>query len=188
VDIDATLVTAHSDKEGAEPTFKRGFGFHPMCTFVDHGEYGTGESLAIDLRPGRTSAWASADHITTLDAGLAQLPEDERAGVLVRADTGACSKAFLHHLTDLGLEYSVGFSAREGVQAAIEAIPEQTWRAAVDGDGEPREGAQVAELTAWMPTPVKPTRSPAKYGAQEWPRGMRVTARRERPHPGRNCA
>jgi Transposase DDE domain group 1 len=184
VDIDATLVTAHSDKEGAEPTFKRGFGFHPMCTFVDHGEYGTGESLAIDLRPGKTSAWASADHITTLDAGLAQLPEDERAGVLVRADTGACSKAFLHHLTDLGLEYSVGFSAREGVQAAIEAIPEQTWRAAVDGDGEPREGAQVAELTAWMPTPTKPTRSPARFGPQEWPTGMRVIARRERPHPG----
>ena len=53
VDIDATLVTAHSDKEGAEPTFKRGFGFAPMCTFVDHGEQGTGEPLAIDLRPGR---------------------------------------------------------------------------------------------------------------------------------------
>jgi hypothetical protein len=184
VDIDATLVTAHSDKEGAEPTFKRGYGFHPMCTFVDHGEHGTGESLAIDLRPGKASAWDSADHITTLDAGLAQLPEDERAQVLVRADSGACSKAFLHHVTNLGLEYSVGFSAREGVQAAIEAIPEQAWRAAVDGDGEPRDGAQVAELTAWMPTPTKPTRSPARFGPQEWPTGMRVLARRERPHPG----
>src|SRR5688572_26216531 len=47
VDIDATLVTAHSDKEGAEPTFKRGFGFAPMCSFVDHGEHGTGEALAL---------------------------------------------------------------------------------------------------------------------------------------------
>ena len=184
IDIDATLVTAHSDKEGASPTFKRGYGFHPMCTFVDHGEHGTGESLAIDLRPGNASAWDSADHITTLDAGLAQLPEDERAQVLVRADTGACSKAFLHHITDLGLEYSTGFSAREGVQAAIEAIPEQAWRAALDGDGEPRDGAQVAELTGWMPVPTKPTRSPARFGPQEWPDGMRVIARRERPHPG----
>ena len=30
VDIDATLVTAHSEKEHAAPTFKRGFGFHPV--------------------------------------------------------------------------------------------------------------------------------------------------------------
>ena len=84
----------------------------------------------------------------------------------------------------LGLEYSIGFPAREGVQAAIEAIPEQAWRAALDGDGEPRDGAQVAELTAWMPTPTKPTRSPARFGPQQWPSGMRIIARRERPHPG----
>jgi hypothetical protein len=29
IDVDATLVTAHSEKESATPTFKRGFGFHP---------------------------------------------------------------------------------------------------------------------------------------------------------------
>ncbi|QWF24546.1 IS1380 family transposase [Nocardioides sp. LMS-CY] len=184
VDLDATLVTAHSDKEGAGPTFKKGFGFHPMCAFVDHGEHGTGEPLAIDLRPGTASAWASADHITVLDNALEQLPAHERDQVLVRADTGACSKAFLHRITDTGLEYSIGFPGREGVQAAIEAIPEQAWRAAVDSDGQPRDGAQVAELTAWMPTPTKPGRSPARFGPQEWPAGMRVIARRERPHPG----
>lgn len=37
VDVDATLVTAHSDKERAKPTFKKGYGFHPLCVFVDHG-------------------------------------------------------------------------------------------------------------------------------------------------------
>jgi hypothetical protein len=184
VDIDATLVTAHSDKEGAEPTFKRGFGFAPMCAFVDHGEHGTGEVLAIELRPGKASPWNSADHITVLDTALAQLPEAERGQVLVRADTGASSKAFLHHITDAGLEYSIGFAAQEPVRAAIEAVPEQAWRAAVDGDGQARDGAQVAELTAWMPTPTKPTRSQARFGPQEWPSGMRVIARRERPHPG----
>jgi Transposase DDE domain group 1 len=184
VDLDATLVDAHSDKEGAEPTHKRGFGFAPMCAFVDHGEHGTGETLAVDLRPGKASPFSSADHIIILDAALAQLPEHERGQVLVRADTGAASKAFLHHITDLGLEYSVGFAAHEPVWAAIQAIPEQAWRSAVDGDGEPRDGAQVAELTAWMPTPTKPTRSPARFGPQRWPAGMRVIARRERPHPG----
>jgi Transposase DDE domain group 1 len=47
IDLDATLVTAHSDKESAAPTFKRGYGFHPLCAFVDHGATGTGEPLAI---------------------------------------------------------------------------------------------------------------------------------------------
>jgi hypothetical protein len=184
VDIDATLVTAHSDKEHAEPTFKRGFGFAPMCVFVDHGQDGTGETLALNLRPGKASPWASADHITALTDALGQLPETERGQVLVRADSGGCSKAFLHHITDAGLEYSIGFPATGPVQAAIEAIPEQAWRAALDADGQPRQGAQVAELTAWMPTPVKPTRSVARFGPQEWPPGMRVIARREQPHPG----
>ena len=53
VDVDATLITAHSDKEHAAPTFKRGFGFHPMWAFVDHGADGTGEPLAVLLRPGQ---------------------------------------------------------------------------------------------------------------------------------------
>jgi hypothetical protein len=183
VDIDATLVTAHSDKEHAEPTFKKGFGFAPMCTFVDHGEHGTGETLGIDLRPGNASPWNSADHLTALDNALVQLPAHERGQVLVRADTGACSKVFLHKITDLGLDYSIGFQAQDTVKAAIETIPEQAWRAALDGDGEPREGAQVAELTAWMPAPVTQNRA-SRPGPKNWPHGMRVIARRERPHPG----
>lgn len=183
VDIDATLVTAHSDKQGAQATFKKGFGFAPMCSFVDHGGHGTGEVLALDLRPGKASPWNSEDHDSALEAALAQLPERERGQVLVRADTGACSKVFLHKITDAELEYSIGFQAHETVKAAIEAVPEQAWRAALDGDGEPRDGAQVAELTAWMPAPVTQKRT-SRPGPIDWPLGMRVIARRERPHPG----
>ncbi|MGV9798158.1 IS1380 family transposase [Mycobacterium sp. NPDC003449] len=184
VDIDATLVTAHSDKQGAQPTYKKSYGFAPMCAFVDHGQYGTGETLALDLRPGKASPFNSADHIATLSAALAQLPDGERTQVLVRADAGGASKALLHHITDAGLQYSIGFPAQGPVQAAVRTVPEHAWVAALDSDGAPREGAQVAELTRWMPTPVKPTRSPARYGPQEWPNDMRVIARRERPHPG----
>ncbi|GAB3869681.1 IS1380 family transposase [Nocardioides maradonensis] len=178
VDIDATLVGAHSEKEGAEPTYKRGFGFHPMTTSIDHGAHGTGDTGVLNLRPGRASAWDSADHITALDDTMAQLPERERGQVLVRTDTGGCSKAFLRHIVDSGLEYTVGFGASEAVKTAIETIPDQAWRAALDSDGEARDGAQVAELTAWMP----PT---SRTGTKDdWPPGMRVIARRERPHPG----
>ena len=118
------------------------FGFAPMCAFVDHGEHGAGEALALDLRPGRASPHDSADHISVLQAALAQLPASERGQALVRADTGACSKVLLHQLTDAGLEYSVGFPALETVKTAVEAIPPQAWRAARDADGLPRAGGR----------------------------------------------
>lgn len=173
IDLDATLVTAHSEKQFATPTFKYGFGFHPLFAFCDHGAQGSGETLATMLRPGSATANNAADHIAVLDAALAQLPECERAQVLVRTDTGGGVKAFLHHITDLGLHYSVGFYGLPPVQEALAKVPRQAWRAAIDGDGLPREGAQVAELTAYLPDTLS-----------GWPTGMRIIARRERPHPG----
>lgn len=151
VDLDATLIGAHSEKEGATPNFKRGFGFHPMLAFVDHGAGGTGEPLVGMLRPGRANANTAADQIAVLDAALEQLPEGLRERVLVRGDSGAGVPPLLWHITNLGLTYSVGFSARQPVQDALAALPKQAWRAALDPDGQPRAGAQVAELTRWMP-------------------------------------
>lgn len=174
IDIDATIVQAHSDKQGATPTFKRSFGFHPLMAFVDHGPGGTGESLAGMLRPGRCTANDARDHITVLGAALAQLPEAHRARVLVRGDSGAGSHTFIKHLHELGLQYSVGTYAHAPVIDALHALPRQAWRAALDTDGQAREGAQVAELTRYL-RPVKDN---------PWPAGMRVIARRERPHPG----
>ena len=74
VDIDATLVTSHSDKEQARPTLKRGFGHHPLWAFADHGPDGTGEPLAALLRPGNAGSDTAADHITVLREALRQLP------------------------------------------------------------------------------------------------------------------
>lgn len=173
VDLDATIVVAHSEKEGATPTFKRTFGFHPLLAFIDHGVDGTGEPLAGLLREGRANANDAADQIAVLDAALAQLPDDLRGRVLVRGDTGAGVQGLLHHVTDLGLEYSVGVYARQPVLDALAVLPRCAWRSAIDVDGDPREGAQVAEITRYLPD--------THLG---WPAGMRVIARRERPHPG----
>src|SRR5882757_5227491 len=52
VDIDATIVIAHSDKENAAPTWKKTYGHHPLTAFADHGAAAAGEALAIMLRPG----------------------------------------------------------------------------------------------------------------------------------------
>ncbi|EFG78355.1 transposase, IS4 family [Mycobacterium parascrofulaceum ATCC BAA-614] len=175
VDLDATLVTAHSDKESATPTYKRGFGFHPMCAFVDHGPGGTGEPLAIGLRSGNAGANTAADHVTVLNDALAQLPIDTcyRVGrkVLVRADAGGATHDFLDYLTKRRLSYSIGFALTQTIATAIEKIPDQAWTPAYDSDGGIRDGAAVAEATGVV-------------DLSGWPPGMRLIVRRERPHPG----
>ena len=128
-------------------------GSRPMCAFVDHGEHGTGETLVARrcarARPRRGTV---ADHIAVLDARAGPASRTPSAARCWSAPTPAAARRrSCDHITDVGLEYSIGFAAPRDVKAAIEAIPEQAWRAAVDGDGEPRDGAQVAELTAWMP-------------------------------------
>jgi hypothetical protein len=174
IDIDATLVEAHSEKQGATPTFKRGFGFSPILAFLDHGAGGTGECVAGLLRPGKANANNAADHITVLTAALDQLPEELRKRVLVRGDSGAGTHDFVEHLHELELQYSVGIGGWPTILDAVDKLPRQAWRRALDPDGQPRDGAQVAELTRHIPAGT----------GKPWPAGMRVIARRERPHPG----
>jgi len=70
VDIDATLIGAYSEKEGAAGTFKGGFGFHPLLGYLDE----TREALAGVLRPGNAGANAAADHLEVVERALGQLP------------------------------------------------------------------------------------------------------------------
>jgi hypothetical protein len=72
IDIDGSLVTAHSEKEQAAPTYKRGFGFYPLLAYLD----ATGEHLAGLLRPGNAGSGTAQDHLAVLDAALFQLPVD----------------------------------------------------------------------------------------------------------------
>jgi hypothetical protein len=87
IDVDATLITAHSEKESAAPTFKRGFGFHPLWAFCDHGPAGTGEPLAFLLRAGNAGSNTVADHKTVIRAALAVLTSSVGRGrVTTRSD------------------------------------------------------------------------------------------------------
>jgi hypothetical protein len=147
IDLDATLVTAHSDKQGAAGTDKGGFGFHPLAAWLDRGD-GTGEPLAAVLRPGNAAANTAADQIDVVDLALAQLPTQarERQPILVRADSAGATHAFLDHLRGQGMRFSVGFDLDSRVRAAILTLPADAWVAAVAADGGDRDGAQVAEL------------------------------------------
>jgi len=173
VDIDATIVTSCSEKDQAAPTWKKTFGFHPLTVFADHGAGGSGEPLAILLRPGNAGSNTAADHIQATRLALAQLPPGRRRRVLIRADSGGGTHEFLTWLTRPGrrLAYSVGFTITDEVQDAILAIPARAWTPAYDAAGQVRPGAWVAEITGML-------------DLGSWPKGMRVIVRKERPHPG----
>ena len=173
VDIDATIVTACSEKEQAMPTWKKTYGHHPLTVFADHGVGGTGEALTVLLRPGNAGSNTASDHIEAARQALAQLPRGLRRRVLIRTDSGGGTHEFLNWLTSPGrrLQYSVGFTITEDVQEAILKIPACAWTPAYDADGQARPGAWVAEITGML-------------DPSAWPKGMRVIVRKERPHPG----
>jgi Transposase DDE domain group 1 len=173
VDIDATIVIAHSEKEKAAPTWKKSYGFHPLAAFADHGAGAGGEPLAILLRAGNAGSNTAAEHIEVTKLALAQLPRHLRRRVLVRTDSGGGTHDFVTWLASPSrrLRYSVGMTITEDMQEAILALPERVWEPAYDAGGQVRPGAWVAEITGLL-------------DLAGWPAGMRVIVRRERPHPG----
>jgi len=168
LDIDATLLSAHSDKEGAAPTYKRGFGFHPMLGYL------AGEPLAGLLRPGNAGANTAADHIEVLVDALDQLPdtirEDTGIPILVRTDSAGCTHEFLDAVVEMECAFSASMRIDKHARQVILALPEGAWTPAIRQDASEREGAWVTELTT--------------LDLSGWPEGARAICRRERPHPG----
>ena len=173
IDLDATLVTAHSDKEHAAPTFKKGYGFHPLCAFADHGSSGTGEPLVIMLRPGNAGSNTASDHQQVIAAALDQAGLGPRPGrkVLIRIDGAGATHQTVETLVRRRVSYSVGFTLPMDTASLYQLIPDHVWTPAYDSAGGIRAGADVAEFTGIM-------------DLSGWPAGMRVIVRRERPHPG----
>ena len=177
--FDATLLTAHSDKENAAPTWKKGFGFHPLLCYLDRPDVSGGEALAGLLRPGNAGSNTAADHVAVLDLAIAALPAHARPRpdavdgpkVTASADSAGATHVFAAALRTHGIGFSLGFSVDENLQQAILATPKHAWQQAYNADGQPRRGAWVAELTGLL-------------NLDNWPEGSRVIVRKERPHPG----
>lgn len=167
IDIDGTLVDAHSEKQDATPTYKRGFGFYPIVAYLDE----SGEALAGLLRPGRAGSNDAADHLEVLDRSLAQIPVDAAdVEMLVRTDTAGATHDFVDGCRDRHVRFSIGLPVDQRVRDALLVAQEEDWTPAVETDGSARDGAWVTELTGLI-----------EHG---WPDRTRVIARRERPHPG----
>ena len=169
IDVDATLITSHSEKENAAGNYKHGYGFHPLGAWADE----TREAFAMLLRPGNAGANTAADHVAVIDRSLAQIPIDslERIEILVRTDTAGATHATADHCHRCDLRFSFGYELTETVRSAILETPVDAWVPALDQDGSVRENGEVVELTDGVEL-------------SSWPAGSRVIVRRERPHPG----
>jgi Transposase DDE domain group 1 len=169
IDIDATLITAHSEKERAAGNYKGGYGFHPLQAYADE----TREALGGLLRSGNAGSNTAADHKTVLDLALAQIPAEyiESLEILVRADTAGATHGLLDYCREGDMRFSVGYELTEPVRIAILEIPEDAWVPALDQDGSKRENGEVCEITD-------------SVDLSSWPERSRLIVRRERPHPG----
>ena len=169
IDIDATLITSHSEKHGAAGTFKGGFGFHPLLAYLDESR----EPLAGLLRPGNAGANTASDHIDVVDLALDQLPRAavEDVQIVVRTDSAAATHEFTDELRAARIGFLMGYDLTETVRRAILELPQAAWRPALRQDGEQRDGAWVAEISD-------------RLELSGWPEGTRMIVRRERPHPG----
>jgi hypothetical protein len=169
IDIDATLITAHSEKEGAAGTYERGFGFHPLLAYLDQ----TREALAGVLRPGNAAANTAADHVEIVELALEQLPRAvvKTTPIVIRTDSAAATHQFTDELRAARINFLMGFDLTATVRDAILELPKAAWRPAIGQDGDERQGAWVAEITDAL-------------DLSSWPARCRVIVRRERPHPG----
>jgi hypothetical protein len=173
LDVDASVVESHSDKEGAAATFKKIFGFHPIVVTCAN----TDEILAILLRPGNSGSNTVADHIEVLTEAITQIPPWRRHKILFRADGAGATKGLLDWIGATAAEhgytwrYSVGFDVNQPVRTAITSVPDKVWAAALDADGGIRAGAYVTDITGLLEL------------AGGWPEGMAVHARIEPLHP-----
>jgi Transposase DDE domain group 1 len=170
IDMDATLVTASSDKEGAAPTWKKGYGFHPLGAWLAN----TRECLAMLLRPGNAGSNTFTDHKEVLTAAIRQVPARLRNKLLIRVDGAGASHELVKHLLSLSsarrlVLFTCGWMITAADEDAIRQVPAGAWKPGTGQDGSAEEDKDVAEITDLMSR------------AGNWPEGLRWIARRVKP-------
>ena len=170
IDMDATLITARSDKEGAAPTWKKGYGFHPLGAWCRN----TRECLAMLLRPGNAGSNTFTDHKEVLAGALKQVPSRFRRKILVRVDGAGASHDLVKHLLSLSSKrkavlFTTGWMITGADEGAIGKVPAGAWKPGTCQDGSIEEDKDTAEITGLL------TR------AENWPDGLRWIVRRVKP-------
>jgi hypothetical protein len=170
IDMDATLITAHSEKQGAAPTWKKGYGFHPLGAWCRN----TRECLATLLRAGNAGSNTFTDHKEVLAAALRQVPSRFRGKIMVRVDGAGASHELIKHLLSLAsprrkVVFTCGWMITAADEDAIRQVPAGAWKPGTAQDGSVEQDKAVTEITHLMSR------------AENWPDGLRWIVRRVKP-------
>lgn len=190
IDIDASLIHIHSNKQDAAPTYKGGYGFHPLCAFLDHGPGLGGEPLALLMRPGNAGANNADDHIALIRNAYRTLPGSECGGsighkILVRTDGAGGTKKVATYLHSRGFAYSLGIRVNDKIGTLVSTMSDDVkqgvLRPGADGGVTDTDTAYVADITGLLATGKA-----GEYGINltDFPPNTRVIVRVEYPAAG----
>ncbi|MEJ7784295.1 MAG: transposase [Solirubrobacteraceae bacterium] len=167
MDLDATPVGSHSEKQGGAGDFKGGFDLHPLLAYFDEARPrprsfapATPQRTRPPIRS-RSPRWRWGRSRARLVAEIE---------LLLRVDTAGAGHELLDWCHEANIRFSVGYGLTEAVRQAILTLPESAFSAAQSQDGTELPNGQVAAVTE-----ARPRRLAA---------GSRAIVRRERPHPG----
>jgi hypothetical protein len=138
------------DKEGAAPTWKKDYGFHPLGAWCSN----TRECLAMLLRPGNAGSNTFTGHQDVLAAAIRQVPARFRRKILVRVDGAGASHELIKHLLALSSPrrktlFTCGWMITAADEDAIRKVPADAWKPGISQDAA-EEDKHVAEITHLM--------------------------------------
>jgi hypothetical protein len=134
VDLDSHVRHVYGDqKEGADFTYKGGFGYHPLVISLA----GTQECLRLVNRPGNVaSAEGAASHL----AELAPMLKSRFKRVLVRGDSAFARQDIFDVCGEHDLYFAMVSSAQQNFEELADSLPERRWKPFCASESKPSRG------------------------------------------------
>ena len=131
VDLDSHVRHVYGNqKEGADYTYKGGFGYHPLVISLA----GTQECLRLVNRPGNVaSAEGAAEHL----AELAPMLKSRFRKVLVRGDSAFARQDIFNACGEHGLHFAMVSPAQKNFEDLADSLAEWRWKPFRTNDTRP---------------------------------------------------
>src|SRR5690606_34357877 len=108
-------------KEGADFTYKGGFGYHPLVISLA----GTNECLRLVNRPGNVaSAEGAAEHV----AELAPMLKSRFRRVLLRGDSAFARQDIFDVCAEHGIDFAIVSPTQRNFEKLAESLPKGRWK------------------------------------------------------------
>ncbi len=122
IDADGSIVEASDCTEGADFSYKRIFGFHPLLVTLAN----TQEVLFLENRAGSRPSHEGA--ASRLDQAIALTRRAGFRRITLRGDTDFSQTEYLDGWDEQGVEFVFGYDAYKNVIQTADSLPESKWK------------------------------------------------------------